>query len=412
VGDALDPGRFTDDVLFVSHDASRTGSPIVLLTFLRWIREEHGLTPRVACLRGGPLVPAFRALGPTRVLAPFGRWSPGEVVEIGLDRLGFRGASAVGSRARSALRAFGLPSPELVWINSVASAPALRLPGLRRSRVIAAVHEIDTTLGGALDPGDRERLAARADRLVAGAPAIARALVDEGGVPPERVVVGAEFIDPDRSPDGRRRGDGGDRRAELRRSCGVPDGAVVVGGCGGLSHRKGPDLFVRTAAALRDRDDIVFVWVGGPVHGPQWNALAHDVERAGIRSRVRFVGPVDDIGPYVGMFDIFVSTARRDGLPLSALEAAHAGRPIVGFDSSALGDLVTDENEPCGALVPLYDTERLAREIASLVDDPARRHRWGARARARARSGHTVAAGAPIWFDQLREAVRSEARAT
>src|SRR5258708_36960703 len=50
-------------VLFVSHDASRTGSPMVLLTLQRWLRANLDIDIRTLLLEGGPLEAEFEALG-------------------------------------------------------------------------------------------------------------------------------------------------------------------------------------------------------------------------------------------------------------------------------------------------------------------------------------------------------------
>ena len=52
-------------ILFISHDASRTGAPIALLTFLRWLRANSNYRLEVLLGSGGSLKPAFEALAPT-----------------------------------------------------------------------------------------------------------------------------------------------------------------------------------------------------------------------------------------------------------------------------------------------------------------------------------------------------------
>ena len=60
------------DIAFFGHRADRTGAPIGLLLFLRWLRRHTSLDFDVAVSRGGDLLPAYRALAPTRVLDPTG----------------------------------------------------------------------------------------------------------------------------------------------------------------------------------------------------------------------------------------------------------------------------------------------------------------------------------------------------
>src|SRR4051794_39912860 len=63
-------GDTLSDVLFVSHDATRTGAPIVLLHLLRWLRANTDIDPTVLLTGDGPLATEFEAVGATVMLPP------------------------------------------------------------------------------------------------------------------------------------------------------------------------------------------------------------------------------------------------------------------------------------------------------------------------------------------------------
>src|SRR5687767_13503503 len=115
-------------LLAVSHDASRTGAPAMLVHFLRWVAEHHpdALDVEVLLLRGGPLEDDFRALAPVQVLAPADRWTPTEVAALGLRKVGLAPLSAATARLRLRALLARARGHDLLWLNSVASAPALR----------------------------------------------------------------------------------------------------------------------------------------------------------------------------------------------------------------------------------------------------------------------------------------------
>jgi hypothetical protein len=49
--------------LFISHETSRTGAPMVLLHFLKWIKANHPqINIDVLTLRGGALVGEFKTV--------------------------------------------------------------------------------------------------------------------------------------------------------------------------------------------------------------------------------------------------------------------------------------------------------------------------------------------------------------
>ena len=57
----------TKQILFISHDASRTGAPILLLNFLRWFKQNTDIPFRIILAKTGELEPYFKELAPTFV---------------------------------------------------------------------------------------------------------------------------------------------------------------------------------------------------------------------------------------------------------------------------------------------------------------------------------------------------------
>ncbi len=49
-------------VLFISHDASRTGAPIVLLNLLKWFKTNTDIPFQILLKKGGVLEPDFKAI--------------------------------------------------------------------------------------------------------------------------------------------------------------------------------------------------------------------------------------------------------------------------------------------------------------------------------------------------------------
>ncbi|MCB1005386.1 MAG: glycosyltransferase family 4 protein [Acidimicrobiales bacterium] len=392
-------------LLAVSHDASRTGAPAMLVHFLRWVAEHRpgAVEVEVVLLRGGPLEPDFAALGPVTVLAPFERWTRAEVAALGLRKVGLTGWSSRADAARLRARLARARGHDVVWLNSVASAPVLH--GLRAEpgqRVLTAVHELDQVLDG-LRPADWSALLARTDRFLAGATGIAENLLRRPGVDPTRVVVGHEFIDVRREIDGSLRPEGVDG-AGLRHRLGIPEDAFVVGGCGPTAWRKAPDLFLRLGVALRHHQaaaagrPIHLVWIGGPTEGVKFAPLAHDLRSARLSDVVHFIGPRPDLTEPFAMFDAFALTSREDALPLVCLEAARAGRPVLAFDNTCLGEVFGDGE---GAFVPFLDVDAMAAQLAAWAGDPAVARAVGERAQRRILEGFDVSVGAPRWWDEL-----------
>lgn len=389
-------------LLAVSHDASLSGAPVMLLQFLRWIREHQPgrVDPEVLLLRGGPLEAEFAGLAPVRVLAPFDRFTTAEVAYRRMSRVVPAPPRRWLTTARARLLLARTRGHDVIWLNSAASAPVLRgLPRSPRQRVVTAVHELDRVIDS-LGADDWQMAVARTHVFVAGSSGIADGLLRRPGIDPDRVVVAPEFIDTRREVDGTPRPVTPDRVA-VRRSLGVPDDAYVVGACAATSWRKGADLFIRLGSALRRRgllDDegaVWLVWVGGPSQGEHFRRLVFDRGVSGLDGRVRFVGARRDLTATFSAFDAFVATSREDALPLAGLEAGRAGLPIAAFESSGLGEVYRPGE---GVIVAFGDVEALAATIHRWVADPASARALGDAAGRRVAADFDVAIGAARWW--------------
>ena len=305
-------------LLVVAHEATRTGSPRVLLELLRRTLPDHDGEVAVRLLAEGPLADELRELGTN---------SP----------IGFR--------------------PDVALLNSAPSAVvALELgPTVR---VIAYVHEEGEALK-VLPDAAVEGLVRRCDRVLCVSESARHDLLAMG-VAPDRL---------DILPPSVRTGplDGGPGRSALAAQVGAdPDRPIVVG-CGEAGWRKGADLFVDTAR--RSSAGATWVWVG---RRPRsfGRVLDNDVAAAGLGSRVRWAGEVAEARTFLAAADLVVMPSREDPQPLVPLEAAVVGTPSVGF---AVGGLDRLAHNGAMVVVPYPDTVALAAAVDDLLADPARR---------------------------------------
>ena len=383
-------------VLFVSHQATRTGAPAVLLSFLRWLAEHGSVDAEVLLWRDGPLESAFREVAPVHIAGRFDRGSRIELLERNLPVVGLGGVAERLARARLRPRVKDLTGYDLYWLNCAESAHCLdHLPAVD-GVVVSHVHELEMAIAFALpDDAERERWLARTDHFVAVADRVRDNLVEYEGVDPERVSRHYEFIDADvvAAPPHV-------EADELRRRLGILAGAPVVGAAGTQEWRKGTDLFLQLARRLEHHASgpVHLVWVGGGPARLEIERLGHDLAASGLGDRVHFVGeqarPVD----WYRLFDVLVSTSREDPYPLVCLEAGLVGAPVVSFDNGGMAELLDGEN---GLVVPALDVEAMAASVVDLLDDPGRRRRMGERLRADVRARHDTAVAAPALNDLL-----------
>lgn len=129
-------------VIFISHDASRTGAPIVLLHFLKWFKANTDIPFQILLRNGGELEPEFEALAPVSV---FNKEIPSKrgLFENISRRLGLQ--EKVNQVYFSNLKEqFIQENIGLIYSNTITNIEALELLDDLEFPVISHVHELET----------------------------------------------------------------------------------------------------------------------------------------------------------------------------------------------------------------------------------------------------------------------------
>jgi len=190
-----------------------------------------------------------------------------------------------------------------------------------------------------------------------------------------------------------------DARAALRRSWGVPDGALVVGSVGRLAAVKNYGLLVRAVAS--SGLDVHLVLAGEGPERPALLAIAHAL---GIAPRVHLLGHCNDVDRVLGAFDVFVLPSFSEGMSNTLLEAMAAGVPAVASAVGGNGEIVRDGID--GRLFASDDEPALAACLVELCADDAQRARFAAAARDRVHSTFDIRSMIER-YEQLYERVRA-----
>lgn len=74
-----------------------------------------------------------------------------------------------------------------------------------------------------------------------------------------------------------------------------------------------------------------------------------------------------DPEPKLSDYALLLSVSYMENLPISMVEAVHAGMQVVGFDVGGVGELI---NNSCGILIPAYDEIMMAAAIDSILTYP------------------------------------------
>lgn len=363
-------------LLFVSHDANRGGAQLVLLNMLAWFKKYTSIRLKVICLYGGEWLPQFQSYADTIV------WSD------------LRSGASSDDHLIDLVRQFCEGTPDLIYGNTVVSGAIYEVLSGLNVPILTHFHEMEMSIDryGKQSIG---QILKHSAHYIACSEAVKDNLVKNHAVAPRMIstvysavvphVADKIFLDES-------------EKKKARKRLGLEPDKLIVFGCGiGMVYRKGADLFIETARALRNSGvkDFHFYWIGEFAgdelneDGKAWKDHLRELRKEGMDDHVTFLGLKKNVRDYLSAGDLFLLPSREDPFPLVALEAAECGLPIICFDRTAGGmsDFVLDD---AGVVVPLLDIDAMASAVDRLKNDRDLRVRLGARAREKFLTEFTV----------------------
>ncbi len=335
-------------ILVASHEASRTGAPLVGLNLGAVFAGTHNVVSYLG--RPGPLLQDFAAHSCLTATGPLTALD----AEFMLRQL----------KATHRLSA--------VLLNSVetdALAPAALQADLPS---VALVHEFAEYT---LPTGRMSAVIELADRVITPAALVrdsvqAELMATRSGIA-NNIMVRPQGYLPSLPADGAERDL---TRDEIMSLVGAGGAEVkIVLGAGRVQMRKGVDLFIQTAAALRQLwgDDFRFVWVGDgyfpetDIHYSAW--IADMVRRLDLERHVFFLPAQSSLDTLFAVSDVFFLPSRLDPFPNVALDAFRAGRAVVCFDrATGVAEALREgpgHEAAAGAAVAYCDVTRAAEAL-------------------------------------------------
>jgi glycosyltransferase involved in cell wall biosynthesis len=159
-----------------------------------------------------------------------------------------------------------------------------------------------------------------------------------------------------------------------------PDGPTTIGFAGRLLTDKGIRALVAAHGILRKQDhDINLIIAGNPDPANPASVLLEEAEEWSRQPGITWLGHIDNIVSLWQRCHIAVLPSHREGLPMSLLEAAACGRPMIATDAPGCREIVI--NDQTGLLVPIEDPPALADAIERLATSPDLRAHYGSAAR-------------------------------
>lgn len=317
-------------ILFISHEASRTGAPLVLLHLMRYIKQNTNFEFDIIVrymdkAHMSVLLPDFSELAKVYI------WPEYDSTSFGYDLI-YCNTSTV---------------------HDLVSAMPFRCP------VISHIHEMHSTM--MTYAFSIPHMIERTSIYIPVSNTVANDLVRVGA---DR----KKIVDPIGGPAALPEGSDGSSKK-------IKNDIFTIGFSGTCCYRKAfdriPDL-IKLVSERIPKDKFKMVWVGNVnavcdgLVDRVWNTL----REWGLDRNLILTGELKNPFPVYETFDILVIPSREDPFPLCGLEAASLGIPLICF--SGLCGLDTFIGEDAGIVVPPHDFPAMADGIKRLKSNRVR----------------------------------------
>ncbi len=346
-------------ILFISHLANRTGAPLSLLNFQKWIKNNTEIEFTTLFREGGILEKEFAGLGP---IENFCIKQP-DVKNRFLRRILFMGISVFEKFIYRKILFLKLRSQEfdIVYSNTIVNLDVLRFLESLQIPVVTHVRELEASIKSYGGEEYMKKLNRLTTRFVAVSNAVKVNLIENHDIDNEKISVIHNSLHKKTIVYEET------ERNKILNQLNIPKGSFIVGGSGQTLYSKGYDLFIQLAIQLRKKyDDIYFLWIGR-VHPRIGTYIDHDLEHTGLRNYVKFVGNVSNPDDYISFFNIYAMVSREESFGNVGIEAAQFKIPTICFSKVTGFSEFTDGK--AGVSVPYMDVVAMVEEVIKMRKD-------------------------------------------
>lgn len=363
------PANKPRKILFISHDATMTGAPILLLRLANELAKTKEFEISFLLIEDGVLKEKFASTGPTYLWnLPSSRILFIRVIDRILLKLGFTRYTRQDVNKRNIFSL--LTDMDFIIANTVISARIVKdFPKTFRN-IIFYIHELSIVTEIFSDKDTMKFINEVAFKVLAPCIYLKDFLVNKYAFDESKINLLKYFIPKDKMP------------VNNLTVPFVERSDFLVGACGSLTARKGYDIFVNIVQTIireRNSTNIHFMWLGADTNSIENKVFINDLKKCGIIQYVTIIPSSDNIHEYIKQLNVFLLTSREDAYPLVVLEAALYSIPSICFkDSGGIPEFIEDD---AGIVVDYLDINAYCDAILFLKEDEQACVRLGRRAK-------------------------------
>ncbi|PVX46616.1 glycosyltransferase involved in cell wall biosynthesis [Flavobacterium sp. 103] len=337
-------------ILIISHDATRTGAPILLLNLAKLLLKFKEYEVTFLLKNGGVLESDFSSIAATYFVKKQKHknvfWDYLKIKKRVIEDKEF------------------LNNFDLIISNTITNGEILEIIRENyKGKIISYIHELEIGAKAFSNENNILKLIKNSTNFWVPSSIVNDFLIDKFDISQDKIFMMPYYIPYDAS----------DLKVEKK-----SQKEFVVGGCGTIDWRKGADLFIVVANQLfikYPNSTIIFRWAGA-FPGIELERLNYELRKCKLEGKVFFEFSSSNINEFYNSIDLFLLPSREDPYPLVILEAAKFNVPSICFDL-VCGSKDFIVNSKGGIVVPFLDIDRTVEAIISFYSDPHYKKKLG-----------------------------------
>lgn len=348
-------------ILVLSHEATLTGAPIFLLKLIKYLNQHSEYEFLIFFKKSGSLLNEFKSQG--KILSLENLNSNKNIITRVLIRI----LPLYRLKRQFYKMKIKLFNPDLIISNTIVNSDLVEVINIKNIKLITIVHEMKGVINqfDQLKINNSKEIISKTSHFISVSAAVKKDLVDEFKIKEEKIDVihnnisiGSKKITPSVEAD------------KWKKSLNIPSESFIVGSCGSLIWRKGPDIFINIFKQLKNNfriENIYFIWLGGN-HNTAWFIdLENEINNLGFKGKIKILPEVKNTTNFYNAIDIYISTAREEPFGLTIIEAGIHSKPCLAFTGSGGPESILSND--VGILIPYGDTKAAAEEIIKLKEN-------------------------------------------
>lgn len=344
-------------ILVISHEATLTGAPILLLNLLQCLQNHFQFT--IVLKRGGDLEKNFKQFGTTYLLKHKNYSNETNILKKIYDRIIYF------------FKQLQIIIPYLqcnvVLSNTVCNGRLLKRFSVVGKPILLYVHELESMIQYFNEFKDSEFSLKLAQVIFYPSNAVQNNLIQQHKVEFSKTTFLPYYFPKeifDHSSNEKLF-----YRKKFLEQYSIPEQAFLVVGMGMVSERKGTQHFIDVASeAIQLNSNIYFVWIGDFNQDSYAQNIKSKFFDNTKNKQVIFTGKLPYASTNLLAFDLFFLSSIEDPYPLVVLEAAYQNVPTICYNNS--GGIVEFIGSEYGFAIEKLSIQQTTKKIIEIAQQP------------------------------------------